>query len=101
MKKITLAVIVVLLLAGLVFAFDTVYNPYTGKLDYVNVISLSNLTNTHSHDASNITNEKWVNETGDTMTGNLTFQTNKYVCFNNCTTSYIVWNGTTLVIKVN
>lgn len=78
MKKITIAVVVFLLLIGLVFAYDTVYNPYTGKLDYVNAVGNYNMTGR-----------------------NMTFGLNDYICFMNCTNSYIVWNGTTLVIKVN
>jgi len=62
-----------------------------------------------SGDYMAIATDTWVNETGDTMTGNLnmqsniTFQDNDYACFGSggCVDSYIYFNGSTLIIKVN
>jgi len=45
--------------------------------------------NLHKHDASNITNEVWVNTTGDNMTGNLNTT-------GNVTANYFIGNGSKL-----
>lgn len=113
MKKWLINLICILILlgaVGVVLALETTYNPFTGRLDYVLDLLKSDLKDTHTHHAYNITDEYWVNESGDTMTGNLNMSsanisigTNNYLCLDNLTTCgvYITYNGTSSIWKVN
>ena len=101
--KIILATFIGLAIIALITAYQlqTVYNPFTGKLDYTVTSNFSgdNITaDYYFGDGSKLTGidvtDIWVNETGDTMTGNLNMSSNNitnvgYIKVTNTTT---IWN---------
>ena len=78
------------------YSTQTVYNPFTGKLDYI--LDAGSIDDTHTHGASNITN-------GTFASGNYTFQNGLKIAGNltisNDTTTVgglIHWNGSHTII---
>lgn len=78
LKNLIVMVVFLVLASILVLSVntDTVYNPFTGKLDYIRTSNLSGENITADNffgniNASYVQNEYWVNANGDLMTGNL------------------------------